>query len=76
MKIMRRSLFIISTLLVLFAATGCLKDTPSTDLTHVGTIIEMMYPNGAQDNGVGTGLEFFSGDQITFNFLDALIKSY
>jgi hypothetical protein len=70
MKIMRRSLFIISTLLVLFAMTGCLKDTPSTDLTHVGTIIEMMYPAGGQDNGVGTGLEFFSGDQITFNFLD------
>ena len=55
---------------MLFAATGCLKDTPATDLTHVGTIIEMMYPAGAQDNGVGTGLEFFSGDQITFNFLD------
>jgi hypothetical protein len=71
MKIMRRSLFIISTLLVLFAATGCLKDTPSTDLTHVGTIIEMMYPNGAQANGVGTGLEFFSGDQIVFSSLDA-----
>jgi hypothetical protein len=67
---MRRSLFIISALLVLFAATGCLKDTPSTDLTNVGTIIEMMYPAGAQDNGVGTGLEYFSGDQITFNFLD------
>jgi hypothetical protein len=67
---MRRSLFIISALLALFATTGCLKDTPATDLTHVGTIIEMMYPGGAQDNGVGTGLEFFSGDQITFSFLD------
>jgi len=67
---MRRSLFIISALLALFATTGCLKDTPATDLTHVGTIIEMMYPAGAQDNGVGTGLEFFSGDQITFSFLD------
>jgi hypothetical protein len=30
----------------------------------------MMYPAGAQDNGVGTGLEYFSGDQITFSFLD------
>jgi Domain of unknown function (DUF1735) len=67
---MRRSLFIISALLVLFAATGCLKDTPSTDLSNVGTIIEMMYPAGGQYNGVGTGLEFFSGDQITFNNLD------
>ena len=67
---MSRSLFIISALLALFATTGCLKDTPATDLTHVGTIIEMMYPAGAQDNGVGTGLEFFSGDQITFSFLD------
>jgi hypothetical protein len=68
---MRRSLFIITALLVLFFTSGCLKDTPSTDLSNVGTIIEMMYPNGAQDFGVGTGLEFFSGDQITFSPLDA-----
>lgn len=67
----RSSIFIISALLVLVTAgTGCLKDTPSTDLTHLGTVIEMMYPNGAQSNGVGTGLEFFTGDQITFPFLD------
>jgi hypothetical protein len=68
---MRRSLLIISAVLVLFAGTGCLKDTPTTDLTHLGTVIEMMYPGGAQDNGVGTGMEFFTGDQITFGFLDA-----
>jgi hypothetical protein len=68
---MRRSLLIISAVLVLFAGTGCLKDTPTTDLTHLGTVIEMMYPGGAQDNGVGTGMEFFTGDQITFSFLDA-----
>ncbi len=68
----RRSLlFIISAPLALFATSGCLKDTPSTDLTHLGTVIEMMYPAGAQNNGVGTGLEFFGGDQIVFNFLDA-----
>jgi hypothetical protein len=68
---MRRLLFIISAALTLVTGTGCLKDTPSTDLTHLGTVIEMMYPAGAQDNGVGTGLEFFGGDQITFNSLDA-----
>jgi len=73
---MRRYLLIISAALVLFTTTGCLKDTPSTDLTHLGTVIEMMYPNGAQYNGVGTGMEFFGGDIITteggqFNFLDA-----
>lgn len=73
---MRRYLLIISAALVLFATTGCLKDTPTTDLTHLGTVIEMMYPNGAQYNGVGTGMEFFGGDIITtqggqFNFLDA-----
>src|ERR1700761_87886 len=72
---MRRYLFIISAALVLFAATGCLKDTPSTDLTHLGTVIEMMYPNGGEYNGVGTGMEFFGGDIITtqpgqFNFQD------
>jgi hypothetical protein len=68
----RRSLIlIISAVLVLFSTTGCLKDTPSTDLTHLGTVIEMMYPGGAQDNGVGTGMEFFGGDQITFDFQDA-----
>jgi hypothetical protein len=70
-KIMRRYLLIISAALVLFTTSGCLKDTPSTDLTHLGTVIEMMYPAGAQYNGVGTGLEFFGGDQITFSFLDA-----
>lgn len=72
---MRRYLFILSAVLVLFATTGCLKDTPSTDLTHLGTVIEMMYPNGGEYNGVGTGLEFFGGDIITtepgqFNFQD------
>jgi Domain of unknown function (DUF1735) len=67
----RSSILIIPAVLVLLTAgTGCLKDTPSTDLTHLGTVIEMMYPGGAQDNGVGTGMEFFSGDQITFGFLD------
>lgn len=72
---MRRYLLIISAALVLFGTTGCLKDTPTTDLSHLGTVIEMMYPNGAQYNGVGTGMEFFGGDIITtqggqFNFLD------
>ena len=72
---MRRYLSIISAALVLFTTTGCLKDTPSTDLTHLGTVIEMMYPNGGEFNGVGTGLEFFGGDIITtepgqFNFQD------
>jgi Domain of unknown function (DUF1735) len=70
----RSSIFIISAVLVLFAGTGCLKDTPSTDLTNLGSVVEMMYPNGAQSNGVGTGLEFFGGDIITtgqFYFLDA-----
>ena len=67
---MRRSFLILSAALVLLTTTGCLKDTPSTDLSNVGTVIEMMYPNGAQDNGVGTGLEFFTGDQLVFNPTD------
>jgi hypothetical protein len=61
-----RKLFIIAFSLVVFNITGCLKDTPGTDLSHEGTIIELMYPAGAGDAGVGTGLEFFSGDAITF----------
>jgi len=56
-----RKLLIITFSLVIFGSAGCLKDTPSTDLSHVGTIIEMMYPAGAGDYGVGTGLEYFSG---------------
>lgn len=59
----RTLLFLISAPLALFATTGCLKDTPATNLTNLGTVIEMMYPGGAQDNGVGTGMEFFTGDQ-------------
>ena len=62
---MKKLLFIFFAL-VLIGSTGCLKDTPSTDLSNVGTIIEMIYPNGAQDNGVGTGLEFFTGEQLPF----------
>lgn len=62
---MKKLLFIYFAL-VLVASTGCLKDTPSTDLSNVGTIIEMIYPAGAQDNGVGTGLEFFTGELLPF----------
>ena len=45
---------------------SCLKDTPSTDLSHAGTIIEMIYPPAAQSNGVGTGLEYFSGGSLLY----------
>jgi len=62
---MKKLLFIFFAL-VLVASAGCLKDTPGTDLSHVGTIIEMIYPNGAQDFGIGTGLEFFTGEQFPF----------
>jgi hypothetical protein len=61
-----RKLLIIAFSLVVFSITGCLKDTPSTDLSHVGTIMEIMYPYGAQDYGVGSGLEYFSGEQLPF----------
>jgi hypothetical protein len=61
-----KKLLFISFALVVVASTGCLKDTPATDLSNVSTIIEMIYPNGAQDNGVGTGLEFFTGEQLPF----------
>jgi hypothetical protein len=61
-----RKLLIIALSLVLFGSTGCLKDTPGTDLSHLGTIIELMYPAGAGDYGVGSGLEYFSGEQLPF----------
>ena len=57
---------IIALSLVIFGLTGCLKDTPSTDLSHVGTVIEIMYPAGAGYYGVGSGLEFFTGEQLGF----------
>jgi hypothetical protein len=61
-----RKLFIIAFSLVVFSIAGCLKDTPGTDLSHEGTIIELMYPAAAGDAGVGTGLEFFSGCTLLF----------
>jgi len=57
---------IIAFSLVIFGLTGCLKDTPSTDLSHVGTIIEIMYPAGAGFYGVGSGLEFFTGETFPY----------
>jgi len=63
---MRKKILIFSISFLVLTLAGCLKDTPSTDLSHEGTIIEMIYPGGASSNGVGTGLEFFSGCTILF----------
>ncbi len=67
---MRNKILILFASLLILTLAGCLKDTPSTDLSHEGTIIEMIYPAGAQNNGVGTGLEFFSGCTILYNPTD------
>jgi hypothetical protein len=65
-----RKLLILTLSFVVLCLAGCLKDTPATDLTHEGTIIEMIYPAGAQNNGVGTGLEYFGGQALTFPSTD------
>jgi Domain of unknown function (DUF1735) len=65
-----RKLLQITFLFIVLASTGCLKDTPATDLSHEGTIIEMIYPGGAQNNGVGTGLQYFAGCTLLFNPTD------
>src|ERR1022692_2796738 len=65
-----RKLIIITLFLIVLAATGCLKDTPSTDLSHEGTIIELIYPPAASNNGVGSGLEYFGGGSLLYNPTD------
>ena len=66
---MRKS-FNIALSLVLFGLTGCLKDTPSTDLSHVGTVIEMIYPPGGSYNGIGSGMEYFAGCVLAYPSTD------
>jgi Domain of unknown function (DUF1735) len=66
-----RKLIQITLLFIVLAFTGCLKDTPATDLSHEGTVIEMIYPGGAENNGVGTGLQYFAGCTLLFNPTDA-----
>jgi hypothetical protein len=68
---MRKKILICSFSFLVLTLAGCLKDTPSTDLSHEGTIIEMIYPAGASNNGVGTGLEFFAGCTVLFPPTDA-----
>jgi hypothetical protein len=65
-----RKLLQIALLFIVLASAGCLKDTPATDLSHEGTIIEMIFPGGAQNNGVGTGLQYFAGCTLLFNPTD------
>ena len=45
---------------------GCLKDTPNVDFSNITPQAELMYPGGANQNGLGTGLEFFGGGAFTF----------
>jgi hypothetical protein len=45
---------------------GCLKDKPNVDFSTVGTIVEIEYPAGANNSGLGSGLESFSGGTFTF----------
>ncbi|HXB44997.1 MAG TPA: DUF1735 domain-containing protein [Puia sp.] len=66
---MRKLLIIILSLIVL-VATSCLKDTASTDLSHEGSILELMYPPAAQFNGVGSGLEYFGGGALSYPATD------
>ena len=67
---MRRILIITLSLIVL-GASSCLKDTPATDLSHEGSIIEVIYPAGASFNGVGSGLEYFGGGALSYPSTDA-----
>lgn len=65
-----RKIIIVTISLVMLVATGCLKDTPATDLSHEGTILELIYPPAASNNGVGSGLEYFGGGALTFPSTD------
>ncbi len=47
--------------------TGCLKDNFGTDLYATGKpIFEFEYPQGGQYNGLGSGLQYFSGGALTY----------
>ena len=52
----KTSLFLI--MIPLYCLTGCLKDTPAVDFSTVGTIIEILPPNGGAENFDGAALDF------------------
>jgi hypothetical protein len=62
---MKKLLIITFSLVGLFLA-GCLKDTPNVDFSNLSPIAELEYPAGAGGNGLGSGLEFFSGGALLF----------
>jgi Domain of unknown function (DUF1735) len=45
---------------------GCLKDTPNVDFSNITPHAEFEFPGGAGGNGLGSGLEFFSGAALLF----------
>ncbi len=68
---MKKILIIAFSIFSIFLA-GCLKDNPNVDFSKNGTILELEYPAGAGNNGLGTGLEYFGGGAITFPASDAV----
>jgi hypothetical protein len=62
---MKKLLIALFSIYALFLG-GCLKDTPSVDFSNITAQAELMYPGGANHNGLGTGLEFFGGGAFTF----------
>jgi Domain of unknown function (DUF1735) len=54
---------------------GCLKDTPAVDFSTVGTIIEILPPNGGLENFDNAGLDFDPGDEIDSEMIVVNIAS-
>ena len=55
-----KKIFIASSLWLLVSMSSCLKDNPAVDFTTVGTIIEILPPNGG-------GLENFDAAELDFD---------
>jgi hypothetical protein len=60
----------------IFSLSSCLKDTPAVDFTTVGTIIEILPPNGGGlENFDAAALTFDPGDEIDSADIDLNIAS-
>jgi uncharacterized protein DUF1735 len=61
-----KKLLIIFLSIFAFSLGGCLKDTPNVDFSNITPHAEFEFPGGAAGNGLGSGLEFFSGASLLF----------
>jgi hypothetical protein len=66
---MKKILIVAFSIFSIFLA-GCLKDSPNVDFSKNGSIAELEYPAGANNNGLGSGMEFFGGGALLYPLTD------